>query len=168
MCLYAIAVVAGLLCLIVPGVWIAIRWHFGAQAAVLERGNPAAALRRSGDLVDGSWWRVFGLLLLIGVLARAFSLPLQSVHDIRDHGVVLLTTVVLTMTLTMSITAIFTTLLFFDLAVRRDKPMVARSHPVAPADRPEAPTWSGAAPGYAPPGFEPPRPPEPRTNPSGG
>lgn len=167
-CVYVLAVVAGIVCLIAPGVWIAIRWYFGAQAAVLEGGNPAVALRRSGDLVDGSWWRVFGLLALIGLLGGTLAVPLDSIQAIHDDGVTYLVAYVLTTTFTMSLSAIFATLLFFDLALRHDKPWVPAGHPRPPADGPEAPTWSGAAPGYAPPGFEPPRPPEPQPSPLGG
>ena len=117
-CLYALAVVAGFVFLILPGIWIAIRWHFGAQAAVLEGRPPAAALARSGELVDGSWWRVLGLLALIGLLSGFVSVPLTEIHAIADNGPLYVAAAVVSQTVTISIGAIFSTLLFFDLRAR--------------------------------------------------
>jgi hypothetical protein len=37
---------------------------------VLEGQRPVAALRRSSALVRGSWWRVFGITLLVYVVGR--------------------------------------------------------------------------------------------------
>ena len=40
--LAALGVALGLLALVVPGIWLGVRWYLGAQAAVVERGPPLA------------------------------------------------------------------------------------------------------------------------------
>ena len=44
--LYALAVIAGTIALIVPGIWIAVACYFAAQAVVVDGAQGPAALRR--------------------------------------------------------------------------------------------------------------------------
>ena len=46
-----------------------VRLSLAPAVLVLERSGVRTALRRSGELVRGSWWRLFGLLLLAQVVA---------------------------------------------------------------------------------------------------
>ncbi|OQO90286.1 hypothetical protein B1813_17835 [Saccharomonospora piscinae] len=62
-----VAVMVGTLFFIVPGVWLYALLSLATPALVLERGTLGEALRRSVALVRGSWWRVFGVLV-VGVL----------------------------------------------------------------------------------------------------
>ena len=59
--------------------FILVRWFFLAPAIMIEGRGPIAALRRSSSLVEGSWWRVFGIglvfMLVIVGLAVVGSLP---------------------------------------------------------------------------------------------
>ena len=50
--LYSLGVALGLVALIVPGVWLSVRWYFAAQAAVVDGLGPADALRRSAEVVE--------------------------------------------------------------------------------------------------------------------
>lgn len=62
----------GLLSLTIIGIpfaiYLGIRWIFINQAVMLEDRGATAALSRSSELVKGSWWRVFGIALLLGVV----------------------------------------------------------------------------------------------------
>jgi hypothetical protein len=51
-------------------VYVVIRVSLSAPALVLEGQRPVAALRRSSTLVRGSWWRIFGITLLVYVVGR--------------------------------------------------------------------------------------------------
>jgi hypothetical protein len=64
----AAGVILGLFLLILPGLWLFVRWAFVPQAVVLDGRRSTQALQRSAELVDGSWWRV---------LARSWR-PLSS------------------------------------------------------------------------------------------
>jgi hypothetical protein len=61
--------VIGLIAGVLLGVWLYISLALAPAAVVLERQTVRGALRRSRALVRGSWWRVFGILLLAAILA---------------------------------------------------------------------------------------------------
>ncbi|CAA9530248.1 MAG: hypothetical protein AVDCRST_MAG30-3710 [uncultured Solirubrobacteraceae bacterium] len=138
--LYALAVGLGFLALIVPGLWLSVRWYFGAQAAVVDDSRGVGALRRSGELVDGTWWRVAGILFVLGLLGMIVSGVLAALVGVvvgvvgdADAGIAVGN--VLLQTLAVSWTAVAGTLLYFDLR--------ARKAPAFPgAEAPERP-WVG-------------------------
>lgn len=122
--LSALGVALGLILLVVPGIFLAVRWFVAAQTAVIERpGGAPAALRRSSELVKGSWWRVLGiavLLILVAGIASAFiALPFEAAADALDLGVLSLVGIILGEALPLSFTALAGTLLYFDLRARR-------------------------------------------------
>ena len=138
--LYALAVGLGFLALIVPGLWLSVRWYFGAQAAVVDDSRGVGALRRSGELVAGTWWRVAGILFVLGLLGMIVSGVLAALVGVvvgvvgdADAGIAVGN--VLLQTLAVSWTAVAGTLLYFDLR--------ARKAPAFPgAEAPERP-WVG-------------------------
>ncbi|WP_030557822.1 glycerophosphoryl diester phosphodiesterase membrane domain-containing protein, partial [Streptomyces exfoliatus] len=58
----------------VVAVWLWVRFTLAAPALMLERQPILTSLRRSAKLVKGSWWRMFGMLLLTGVLIFVLTL----------------------------------------------------------------------------------------------
>ena len=54
-----------------------VRLSLAAPATVLERCGPAGALRRSWELTRRSFWRLFGILLLTGIVVGLASLILE-------------------------------------------------------------------------------------------
>ncbi len=62
---------------LVVTIWVTIRLTLAVPAVVLEGAAPFAALRRSWQLVQGSWWRVFGVTLLGGLVVFVISSILQ-------------------------------------------------------------------------------------------
>lgn len=65
---YGLAVLIGLFLLIIPGMIFFCMYAFASQAVVLEGLGPIAGMNRSEKLTKGFKWRIFGILLLIGVL----------------------------------------------------------------------------------------------------
>jgi hypothetical protein len=57
----------GLILLLVPGLILMTMWTVSGPAVVAERLGPIAAMRRSAELTSGARWKVFGLLLLLGI-----------------------------------------------------------------------------------------------------
>jgi hypothetical protein len=55
------------------GVYVYVRLSLAPAVLVLEKAGIRTAMRRSGVLVKDDWWRVFGILLLINVLAAIVS-----------------------------------------------------------------------------------------------
>ncbi|MFJ9829332.1 hypothetical protein ACIRSU_33885 [Streptomyces sp. NPDC101160] len=73
----ALTAVGGL-CGFVAMIWLMIRFSLASPALMLERQGVIKALKRSAKLVQGSWWRIFGISVLtqLIVLVVAFILAL--------------------------------------------------------------------------------------------
>jgi hypothetical protein len=69
--------VVGFIAALLMTIWISIRLTIAVPAVVLEGARPVAALRRSWQLVGGSWWRVFGITLLAGIVVALIGGILQ-------------------------------------------------------------------------------------------
>jgi hypothetical protein len=135
--LAALGVALGLLALVVPGIWLGVRWYLGAQAAVVDGLAPVAALRRSAELVKDRWWRTFGYLIVAGIVFTVIvGLPgaVLGVIASEASGALYVAAVIVVQAVSLSLTAIFGTLLFFDLRARRELPWEGTALP-----RPDAP-----------------------------
>jgi hypothetical protein len=67
--LAGLGIALGLLLLVLPGIYVAVRWYFVPQAVVIDGAHGAAALTRSSQLVQGTWWRTFGLIVVANLAA---------------------------------------------------------------------------------------------------
>jgi hypothetical protein len=69
--------VLGSIAALVLTIWIWVRLSLAVPAVVLEGAGPVMALRRSWQLVQGSWWRIFGISLLAWLVVALISVVLQ-------------------------------------------------------------------------------------------
>jgi hypothetical protein len=120
--LAALGIALGLL-LIVPGIYLFVRWYFVPQTVVLEDAREAGALRASGRLVEGAWWRTFGLILLVNVAAILAAIvigaPFSAAADASDRALWSLVGQILANAIAQPFAALYSTLLYFDLRQRR-------------------------------------------------
>lgn len=65
-------VVGGLAAFVVDA-YVLVSLQLASPVVVLEKAGVATALRRSRALVRGSWWRVFGIGLLAGIIATVVA-----------------------------------------------------------------------------------------------
>lgn len=88
--LLMVALVFGLIfVMLLPIAFLTTRWFVAPVVILTERCGPVSALRRSWRLTEGSFWRLFGLLILMAVLnSVVLSLPLSL---IQFFAVILLT-----------------------------------------------------------------------------
>jgi hypothetical protein len=63
-----------------------VRLALAPSVMVLERSGIRTSLRRSGTLVKGDWWRVFGILLLVLVITTFISQVLQTPFAFRSFS----------------------------------------------------------------------------------
>jgi hypothetical protein len=116
-------VALGLLLFIAPGIYLGVRWYFVPQAVVVDGTRNVGALRRSGELVQGSWWRVLAIGLLAGlaaiVPAALVELPFAAAAESADRDALALLGGIVAETITTPFVAIVATLLYFDLRERR-------------------------------------------------
>jgi len=130
-----IAEIIGFVLLILPGfavfcaaVYLAVRWSLVLAAMMAEDIGPIRGLGRSWNLVAGSWWRTFGILLIVGIMQLIITYglfilfgviaALFSTGDFQaalvQVGSTLLSAVV------SPIAYIAVVLLYFDLRVRKE------------------------------------------------
>ena len=67
--LLALAIVGGFILLVVPGVMMLCAWCVAVPALVADRTGVMGAFSRSAELTRGNRWRIFGLLLIVWVIA---------------------------------------------------------------------------------------------------
>jgi hypothetical protein len=120
--LAALGIALGLL-LIVPGIYLFVRWYFVPQSVVLEGARDAAALRASSRLVAGAWWRTFGMIVLINVVALLAAVvlgaPFTAAADATDRAIWALAGQIVAGSVTHPFAALFSTLLYYDLRERK-------------------------------------------------
>ena len=124
--LAAIGIAAGFVALFVPGVYLFIRWYFVPQAVVIEGARGPAALSRSSQIVQGSWWRSFGLVVVANVAVvipgLLLLIPFNAVASSTDQAVWALVGTILASSVTTPFVALYSTLLYYDLLARRPSP----------------------------------------------
>jgi hypothetical protein len=124
-----VAIVPLLLCFPVA-IWIGVRWAVGIPAVLAEGIGPLKGLGRSWALTRGSWWRLFGTLLLVYLLQAVISgalgvLGLPVGFAIPFIPTVVRAAIVLTVStaagaLTLPVVYLCIVLLYFDLRIRRE------------------------------------------------
>lgn len=123
MALAALGVGVGLVALVIPGLYLAIRWFFVPQAVVVEGQRGMAPLVRSAQLTQGRWWRTFAIVALGWVLAQipsvVLGLPLATLAHHTGREVYALAGESLTQIVASPFVALLSTLLYYDLRARQ-------------------------------------------------
>jgi hypothetical protein len=132
---WIIAETIGFVLLVLPGlavfcaaIYLVVRWSLSVAAMMAEDIGPIRGMGRSWNLVSGSWWRTFGILLIVtimqliityglfilfGVIAALFATGDFQAALVQVGGTLL-------SALVSPITTIAITLLYFDLRVRKE------------------------------------------------
>lgn len=115
-------------------VWLGVLFSLATPALILEHGTVLRSLGRSRELVQGSWWRIFGITLLAwiiaGILARIISIPFELAgggFSLTDPGQLTTSYLVLSSvgaiiasTITQPFSASVSALLYIDQRMRRE------------------------------------------------
>lgn len=150
-----IAFVLGVPAFVLMAAYLYTAFALAPPAIVLERQGVVASLRRSRSLVRGAWWRTFGILLLVNLIAQVLAgilgVPFTvltllvawvtgdglNVYAILPLLVTALGTIVAS-AVTWPFTAVSTALIYVDRRMRREALdlELARAAGVAPAGQP--------------------------------
>jgi len=125
---YALAVLVGTVLVVVPGIYLLVRFLFMTQVIVLERTGVAGAFARSSDLVKDSWWRVFGHFLLFNLPAIPGIIVVGLVRQVLSRAAsgtaadvwILIATGFLIPLIIFPIPIAATVLLYYDLRARKE------------------------------------------------
>jgi hypothetical protein len=126
----AVGLVAGFVAFLLPGIWLWIAWTVAYPVMLVEGTGGVAALRRSFKLVEKRWWATFGRMVvayvLVGVVTLIatllFIVPTVSLIDDTSFGALVLehaANLVVSLVTTPFVAAV-TTLVYFDLRVRKE------------------------------------------------
>jgi hypothetical protein len=120
--LAAAGIAIGLL-LIVPGIYLFVRWYFVPQAVVLEGARGTGALRASTRLVAGAWWRTFAMVLVVNLLVAlaifVLAVPFTALADASNRAIWALSGQIVATSVTQPFIALFSTFLYYDLRERK-------------------------------------------------
>jgi hypothetical protein len=127
-----LGIAAGFVLLIVPGIYLSLRFAVVAQAAALEEGGWIDALKRSGELADKNYLHIFGVVLLIGVISGGVFYVVGLAFDASTTTAASFIVGTVVAVFVRSFTALATALLFFDLKARRGMAPAARQAETEP------------------------------------
>jgi len=109
-----VGIAVGFLLIIVPGLILFTVWSVAAPVVVLERPPGLRALGRSRELVRGSGWQVFAVILVLDIAVVVGASALQIAADSAGSGVGIVVRVV-TGVLTAPLSALAAAVLYFEL-----------------------------------------------------
>jgi hypothetical protein len=118
--LVGLAIIGGLILLIIPGIWIAVRLCVSIEALVVEGRRGTQAMGRSWGLVGGHWWHAFFTLLvaalLTGIVNAVITAPFSATGWLVQGVAAAVATVV-----TLPYGVLVGVLLYLDLRARKER-----------------------------------------------
>jgi hypothetical protein len=129
--LYGLGVGAGIVLLVVPGLYLATVWAVVAPVIVVERRSVFDAFGRSRQLVRGEGWQVFKVIVTAFLLAAFASLFFTELAELIASGpLVRIVFAALAATLTAPITALVASVLYFRLLSNKEEAVEAVPDPL--------------------------------------
>jgi hypothetical protein len=121
-----LGIIVGFVALIIPGIYLLLRWFVVAQAAAIEDQGWLPALRRSGELVEGHFRHVFVVFVCMVLIVDgpAYLIGLGFDHESTSVISFLVGSVVLVFAYSFS--ALITALLYYDLRLRQAQAVAPR------------------------------------------
>jgi hypothetical protein len=117
--LAALGIIAGLVLLIVPGLYLATIWALIIPVIMLEGASVGQAFGRSRELVRGNAWSVFGLIVLTILIIVVAGIVLEIVFSPLDDSIQAYVSDVISNTLTAPFVAAVLTLAYYRLRTAR-------------------------------------------------
>jgi len=128
--LVVLITIPGFILLLIPGIWLMVKLCIAFPAVIFERANPFKAIARSWSLTRGNWWRIFGALFVVFLIALVVNFALTAVlggiaassDTISEVAFAVLATIItlLTYVLTYPLWAAVLTVIYYDLRVRNE------------------------------------------------
>jgi hypothetical protein len=90
MFLNALGVMLGFMLLVIPGIILTTMWYVAVPSCVVEHTGPARSLGRSRELTKGYRWRIFGLLLIVGLITTIGNVAVAFAANALAGGPVMM------------------------------------------------------------------------------
>lgn len=117
-----VAILLATLALFFPGIYVTLRTFAIIPVVVLEEKSAGEGFRRSWDLAKGEVWKVFVTLLLAWLIFFVLYLLLVMIAGVLASRSARASSLIVAMLLALvyPITGVVTTLLYYDIRVRRE------------------------------------------------
>lgn len=102
--------------------YFTIKWSFVFPVVVIEGAAPTKAFSRSWELVTDNWWRVFGIILVIGLITGVLSWLLEFVFGFAGQYSMLISAAI-----AGPLSIISLTLLYYDLRARNEHCTISKA-----------------------------------------
>jgi Membrane domain of glycerophosphoryl diester phosphodiesterase len=126
----SIVLAVSALFLLIPAIFLGVKWCVTFAAIVAERAGPFSAMGRSWELTGGHWWRTFGTLLVVGLIALVLYLAVVAglggtIAASEDMSEVTYATLATALTVILfailyPLVASIITVIYYDLRVRNE------------------------------------------------
>jgi hypothetical protein len=150
--LAGIGITIGLILVIVPGLFLLTIWSVIAPVIVIERAGAIDSFGRSRELVRGSGWQVFGVIVALFLLQFIVTAVIQALaNGISDSFGAYTIADMIVRLLVAPLSALAAAVLFFELKALRGEPVLdtGADGQLSPSGEPAggpAPTPAEAAP----------------------
>ena len=153
-----VAIGIGLILLIVPGLFLLTIWAVVAPVVVLERKGAFESFGRSRELVRGSGWQVFSVIVVLFLLQLIVTQVVQAIADgIADSFASYAVADLIVRLLVAPLSALAAAVLYFELRGRKEGTGTAADPTLTAPAAAISPT-GGPPPQAPPPQAPPPRP----------
>ena len=113
-----LAILAGFVLLLVPGIYLAFAFLLVYQVAVIERVFAVSAMRRSRELMSGNLLRGVGLMIVVGLVSTVITLAVSFTIGLIPMAGTLAVAVVAAVTMAFQSAVLI--VLYFDLRCRKE------------------------------------------------
>jgi hypothetical protein len=173
----SIALTLALIAVVIPSIFLGVKWSMSYAAIVAERAGPFSGMGRSWELTRGHWWRTFGTLLVLVLISfvlffvalaavGAAAVAVDETVSTTTYTVLVAVATILVLSVLYPLIAAIVTVIYYDLRVRNegfDLQLLAQgvgadaSRFESAPERPAAPAApDSTAPPSSPGGFAPP------------
>jgi hypothetical protein len=126
----SIVLAVSALFLLIPAIFLGVKWSVTFAAIVSERAGPFSAIGRSWELTRGHWWRTFGTLLVVGLISLVLYVAvvaglggaIATSDNMSEFTYATLTTAltVILFAILYPLVASIITVIYYDLRVRNE------------------------------------------------
>ncbi len=81
-----VLLIAGFILLIIPGIYLLVRFSFAYYALMIEQRSAFDSLSRSWQLTQGHWWKLFWALLVLFLAIFIPALIVLIIFALIDPG----------------------------------------------------------------------------------
>jgi hypothetical protein len=120
--LKGLGVVFGILCFVIPGILLTLRWLFSTQAIIIEKSGGRASLTRSGELTRGDRWRLLLLVIVMAVIGMGLHFAVQAIvpNTLESVPVIGQLLQYVPQIVVSPVSSALLTLAYFDLRVKKE------------------------------------------------